>query len=105
MFFDFGSKYIDCFPVNSRNEEDTIVAFRDFVGPRDKINRFYSDGGPELVACARTMGWFGDTSNPGKPQDNSIAENKVKLVVNGARCLLLQAGLPSKFWPYASVLR
>ena len=36
------------------------------------------------------------------PRTTSIAESKVKLVINGSRCLLLQAGLPSKFWPYAT---
>ena len=42
-----------------------------------------------------------DTSIPGVLRNNSIVENKVKLVINGARSLLLQAGLPSRFWPFA----
>ena len=82
--------------------KDTLFAFRDFVGPNDKVHSFYSDGAPELKQCAIEMKWFGDTSSPGNAQDNSIAENKVKLALNGSRCLLLQAGLPNKFWPYAT---
>ena len=102
VFFDFGTKYLWCEPVNSRSHEDTLLAFRHFIGPTDSVRSFYSDGAPELVKCAIEMKWFNDSSNPGKPQDNSIAENKVKLVLNGSRCLLLQAGLPNKFWPFAT---
>jgi hypothetical protein len=53
------------------------------------------------VSAATKLGWTYDTSTPGMPRTNAIAESKVKLIVNGSRCLLLQAGLPSKFWPFA----
>ena len=102
VMFDFGTGWLSCHPVRSRSEEDTMEAFRDFVGPKDKVVSFYSDGAPEITACAKAMRWYSDTSTPGVPRNNSVAENKVKLVINGARCLLLQAGLPSKFWPFAS---
>jgi hypothetical protein len=100
--FDFATGWVSCFPVNSRSEEDTLQAFRDFVGTKDKVLSFYSDGAPEIMACAKTMLWTSDTSTPGMPRTNAIAESKVKLVINGSRSLLLQAGLPSRFWPYAA---
>jgi len=102
VMFDFGTGWTSCHPVKSRSEEDTMEAFREFVGPKDKVHSFYSDGAPEIIACAKAMKWHSDTSTPGVPRNNSIAESKVKLVINGTRCLLLQAGLPSKFWPFAS---
>ena len=40
VFFDFGTKYLWCVPVNSRSHEDTLFAFRDFVGPNDKVHSF-----------------------------------------------------------------
>ena len=66
------------------------------------VKSFYSDGAPEIVAVANKMGWTGDTSTLGIPWKNSVIEKKVKLVVNGGRSLLLQAGVPSKFLPYAT---
>jgi len=102
VFFDFGTGWTSCHPVTTRSELDTKLAFREFIGPKDKVYSFYSDGAPEIVACAKALELYGDTSTQGIPRNNSIAENKVKLVINGSRCLLLQAGLPSKFWPYAT---
>ena len=102
VMFDFGTGWTSCHPVTSRSEEDTLFAFREFVGPKDKILSFYSDGAPEIMSCAKTMLWTSDTSTPGMPRTNAIAESKVKLVINGSRSLLLQAGLPSRFWHYAA---
>ena len=102
VHFDFGTFWIGRRPVNSRSEEDTSLAFREFLGTTQTVKSFYSDGAPKIIAVANKMGWAGDTSTPGIPRNNSIIENKVRLVVNGGRSLLLQAGLPSKFWPYAT---
>ena len=43
-----------------------------------------------------------DTSCPGVPQTNSIAEGKVKKTVNGTRVSLMTAGLPHCYWPLAA---
>jgi hypothetical protein len=40
VFFDFGTKYLWCVPVNSRSHEYSLYAFRDFVGPNDKVHSF-----------------------------------------------------------------
>lgn len=66
------------------------------------VKSIYSDSAPELVSVAGKLGWVCDASTPGVPRNNSAAESKAKLVLNGARCLLFQAGLPSKFWPFAA---
>ena len=42
-----------------------------------------------------------DTSTPGQPKTNGIAERQVQEVINGTRALLSMAGLPASFWPYA----
>eukprot|EP00975_Prorocentrum_lima_P016481 3494194-Prorocentrum_lima.AAC.1 len=36
-----------------------------------------------------------------RDRNNSWVERANRTVLEGARCLLLQAGLPSRFWPYA----
>eukprot|EP00975_Prorocentrum_lima_P018537 3902332-Prorocentrum_lima.AAC.1 len=35
------------------------------------------------------------------PRNNSWVERANRTVLEGARSLLLEAGLPSRFWPYA----
>ena len=42
------------------------------------------------------------TATPGRPQTNAIAERAVRTVLEGSRVLLLHAGLPHIFWPYAA---
>ena len=42
-----------------------------------------------------------DTSLPYRPTTNSEIEAVNRFVLEGARCILIQAGLPSPFWPYA----
>ena len=95
VFFDCGTGWNSCHPVQSRSDEDTLAAFQNFIRSEQKVQKFYSDSAPELVSAATKLGWTFDTSTPGMPRTNAIAESKVKLIVNGSRCLLLQAGLPS----------
>ena len=45
--------------------------------------------------------WLPDGAVPGRPETNGLIESKVKLVVNGGRNMLVQAGLPERWWPYA----
>eukprot|EP00975_Prorocentrum_lima_P065782 12905466-Prorocentrum_lima.AAC.1 len=47
------------------------------------------------------MGVPHDHSIPGMPRSNSLVERANRTVLEGARCLLSQAGLPFRFWPYA----
>eukprot|EP00975_Prorocentrum_lima_P062407 12885458-Prorocentrum_lima.AAC.1 len=46
------------------------------------------------------MGVPHDHSIPWMPRNNSWVERANRTVLEGACCLLLQAGLPSRFWPY-----
>jgi hypothetical protein len=99
--YDFGTKWIDCICTKSRNETDTVAAFKEYAGSKAVVKEFYSDKGAELISSAKILGWTHATATPGMPRTNSIAESKVKLVLNGARCLLAQAGLQARFWPFA----
>ena len=103
MFYDFATEYHECIPVKSRKEGDTDWAFRHYIGPSEtfKLKRMYCDRAPELINSARKHASCDDYSIPGDPRSNGIAENKVKLVLRGARALLRQAGLPAKYWVFA----
>ena len=67
--------------------------------------RMHTDRAPEFVSAIRSYlggGIRHDTSIPGCPQTNSIAESRVKRVIRGVRSLLLGAGLPHCWWPVAA---
>ena len=101
VFYDLATKYIDVLPVFSRSVPNTVEAFHKFMGPEPKIGLLYSDQAREFLAATRRMAWVHHMSTPGMPKTNGIIENKVKLVLHGARVLLKQAGLSPKRWPFA----
>ena len=101
VFYDLATKYIDVLPVFSRSVPNTVEAFHKFMGPEPKIGLLYSDQAREFLAATRRMAWVHHMSTPGMPKTNGIIENKVKLVLHGARVLLRQAGLSPKWWPFA----
>ena len=41
-------------------------------------------------------------SLPGVPKSNALAERTVQIVLQGTRTLLVAAGAPICFWPYAA---
>ena len=61
---------------------------------------------PESNAFTQTAGskrlhWKHDSSKPHDPQSNGLIESHVRLVKDGARSLLYQAGMPAMCWPWA----
>ena len=70
-------------------------------GPVDKFDYFWTDGSAELKECFKALNIPHDTSLSGRTQNNSRAERSVRHVVEGARSLLLAAGLPTAYWPHA----
>ena len=99
---DIGTGWIDVFPASSHHVDETVEALQTMVGPRDKVRSIYSDDAPEFKAAVRVLGWRLSTSTPGKPQSNGIAERAVRSVVDGARTLLEQSGLPIRWWSRAA---
>ena len=100
VMFDFKKGWIHCSPVHARNTDETVRAINEFRGPGAIINLYADQAGEFTKACDR-IGTCRAKSTPGVPRTNSIAELKVKEVINGARALLKQAGLEPKWWPYA----
>ena len=54
-----------------------------------------------IAAALRAAGIRQETSTPGLPRTNGVAERQVQEVINGTRVLLVKAGLPTSYWPYA----
>ena len=117
VFYDFGTSWLDAVPVKSRTNAETLRAFREVIGDLKEVNSFsfdtegeyappavqemYCDKAREFVSTCRNVGIKVSHSTPGMPRTNAMAEAKVKLVLQGTRVALRQAGLEAKFWPYA----
>ena len=99
---DAASRWIDCYPSATKTAEDTQQALQNFVGSNDKVKRFYTDGSGELITAAKRLAWRHDTSTPQRPQTNGMAESAVRKVLDGTRAVLLQSGLPHRWWSEAS---
>ena len=67
-----------------------------------KIKRFYCDREGGLIDACKHFGIFYRIAQPGRPVTNSLAERANRDVLEGARCVLEQAGLPECFWPFAA---
>ena len=46
--------------------------------------------------CSRTT-----RSTPHQPESNGVVERFNEIIIDEARCLLLQSGLPGRYWHYA----
>ena len=97
---DIFTKWIEAYPLKSKDTSEALRALRDYMGAA-KGESFHSDDSPELKAAAREMGWAHTLATPGRPETNGVAERTVGLVCEGARALLLHAGLHPRFWPWA----
>jgi hypothetical protein len=66
------------------------------------IHRVYSDNHRSLRKACQMLGIMWEASQPGVRQTNARIERCSQDVLEGSRTLLVQAGLPSLFWPYAT---
>ena len=62
---------------------------------------FHSGNAKEPKATAEQEFMVHLTSTPHRPESNGVVERFNQFIVDGARCLLLQSGLPEHYWHYA----
>ena len=97
VFYDLATDYLEVLPVQSRSRSNTLEAFRRFAGGQKLV---CSDQARAEKCCHYyTLGALHRLSTPGMPKTNGLIENKVKLVLHGARVLLRQAGFEPRWWP------
>ncbi|MFM7987884.1 MAG: hypothetical protein ACKPKO_52085, partial [Candidatus Fonsibacter sp.] len=85
------------YPMPDKSADSTRMAIQHFKGNRE-IYRFYSDCSGEIERALRDLHIVSDTSQPGVPQNNAVAERLVQDVLEGTRIALLRAGLPPCYW-------
>jgi hypothetical protein len=96
---DRATNYVDCFPVFSKGAQEVAVSLRMFFG-RVKPGLIYTDCAPELAKAIEYIAAHG-TARPYRHETNGRIERTIRLVAEGARTCLTQAGLPTRLWPYA----
>ena len=97
---DRATGWIATYPARKKSAEDIKSAVNEFKGS-DKINRWYSDGAPELHAVCRELGIRHDISDPHRSETNGSIERTNRTVIEGTRCFLFQSGMPYKYWKLA----
>ena len=80
----------------TKTSDDVEISMRHFFGTAP-CKRFYSDAAPELIRAAIDLKIMHDTSTPNLPDTNGVAERVIRRIVEGTKCLLEQAGSPSKW--------
>ena len=98
-----GTSVGDVILVRSKSAHHTVMALRGFCA-EDQFYLFYSDNAPELKSAASNGLMLHPTSTPNRPQSNGVIEIFIQLVIDGARCLLHQSGLPMRYWTFAARL-
>lgn len=95
MIQDKATMWVDCFPKATKGTTDCIVSFQQFVGPKEQVRRFYTDGAQKHASAAHGPRWRHDVSTPHRPQSNGVAEHVVRRVLEGSISVLMKSGLPT----------
>jgi len=101
VVLDRATRWFAAYPVPDKSADEAFTCLSHFVGPKAEVKSFYSDNSPELRRAALELRWPHPTATPGRPDRNGVAERAVRTAEEGARSLLLHAGLPECWWPQA----
>ena len=92
---------LQSYPSARKDTDAVIRAVKQFMGRR-KIREAYSDDAPQFDKAMKALKIPMDTSLAGKTKHNSLAERTNQLVLVATTTCLLEAGIPSCFWMYAT---
>jgi transposase InsO family protein len=105
-FIDDFSRYTTCYLIQTKDEVPD--KFREFIAEvsnkfQRKVKTLRSDNGGEytgnkLINYLKLEGIQLQTSVPYSPSQNGVAERKNRSIVEMAKCMLLDAGLPQQYW-------
>ena len=88
------------YPAKSKNQATVELSLRHFIGHKG-TPVVVSDRYSSLLAAIKGIGLASDPTPPNSSVKNPLAESAVNILRQGARSLLLQAGLAVEHWPRA----
>ena len=91
MIYDRGTGWLAIVPQAHKTAENTVESLQQFQGT-DKIRSFRCDNSLELKAAAKELKRPRDTSTPGVPQSNGLAERWVRTSKEEPAASLLRGG-------------
>ena len=100
IILDRVTQWVDCFPCLTKDTDDTREALQQFVG-QTPAKCVYSDNSQEMRKAVAQLGLLHSCATPYRPEANGVVERAVRSVLDGTRSVLLHAGLPHWYWPYA----
>ena len=77
------------------------MALDHFVGRVESVDLLYFDNAAEYVAAAQHKTYRFDTRDANRPASNGVAERAVRRMLEGARTVLYDSGLPHCYWSEA----
>lgn len=105
-FIDDYSRWTEVFLLSKKS--DVFNAFKEYKKIvenkfQSKLKAFQSDNAREYISAEfseylKSNGIQRRLSAPRTPEQNGVAERKNRTLVEMARCLILQSGLPPSFW-------
>ena len=99
---DLGTGVKMSYLTTGRSQSECIDALKKFGGVKSRLKIFYSDKEGGIISACKELEVLHRTAQPGKPVTNSLAERANGDILQGARSVLLAAGLPECFWPFAA---
>ncbi len=99
VLYDRGTDWLDCYPAATRSLDNTVEAFKQWAGPKEKVQSFHCDNAHELIGAAQEFGWRIATATTGVPQTNGLTERMVRKSKEGGRCSIAQARICGKRLP------
>ena len=74
---DRATNFVGVYPLASKTSDDACEALAHFSGGT-QVQRFYTDNSAELAKAAKDLAWPHDTSTPGRPATNGVAERPAR---------------------------
>ena len=90
------------YPSSTKDGEQVYENLLHFFQVDDDVGIIYSDNAPELEDATRKFKIRHNTSRPYADESKSVVDREIRIILEGTRANLTQAGLSEKLWPYAA---
>ena len=102
LAYDLATHFVMAYPIGFKDIQEAYLALKHYAG-QQKILRFYSARGGELISVAKLLRWLHDKSLPYLHSNSGIIERRNRIILEGTRTILMRSGLPIACWTYTVV--